>query len=148
MPVLVPGPTVWISWPRYRDAIAVHSGSSWGTVEETIEESISSNDSPRRPSRLRSAAPSWSAVDWRTVANRQCSSSSSPRNVPKWVWVFPTSTTSSIGDHYARRRMAAGIHPRLYVLPGSHPCAAVEAALELKSIGFDRVDLLPMTQLL
>jgi glutathione S-transferase len=44
--------------------------------------------------------------------------------------------------------MAAGIHPRLYVLPGSHPCAAVEAALELKSIDFDRVDLLPMTQML
>ena len=36
----------------------------------------------------------------------------------------------------------------LYVLPGSHPCAAVEAALRLKSMAFDRVDLLPMTQLL
>jgi glutathione S-transferase len=33
--------------------------------------------------------------------------------------------------------------PRLYVLPGSHPCAAVEAAMALKSIEFDRVDLLP-----
>ena len=38
--------------------------------------------------------------------------------------------------------------PRLYVLPGSHPCDAVEAALQLKSIAYDRVDLLPMTQLL
>jgi glutathione S-transferase len=37
--------------------------------------------------------------------------------------------------------------PKLYVLPGSHPCAAVEAALALKSIAFKRVDLLPMTQL-
>jgi glutathione S-transferase len=36
---------------------------------------------------------------------------------------------------------------KLYVLPGSHPCAAVEAALKLKSIDYDRVDLLPMTQL-
>jgi glutathione S-transferase len=41
----------------------------------------------------------------------------------------------------------AGSHPRLYVLPGSHPCAAVEAALKLKSIDYDRVDLLPMSQL-
>jgi glutathione S-transferase len=37
---------------------------------------------------------------------------------------------------------------KLYVLPGSHPCAAVEAALGLKGIAFDRVDLVPMTQLL
>ena len=34
--------------------------------------------------------------------------------------------------------------PKLYVLPGSHPCAAVEAALELKSIDYDRVVLLPI----
>lgn len=38
--------------------------------------------------------------------------------------------------------------PKLYVLPGSHPCAAVEAALNLKDIAFDRVDLLPMSQML
>jgi glutathione S-transferase len=38
--------------------------------------------------------------------------------------------------------------PKLYVLPGSHPCAAVEAALELKSIDYKRVDLLPMSQLM
>jgi glutathione S-transferase len=37
---------------------------------------------------------------------------------------------------------------KLYVLPASHPCAAVEAALRLKGIEFDRVDLIPMTQLL
>ncbi len=37
---------------------------------------------------------------------------------------------------------------KLYVLPGSHPCAAVEAAMRLKGIEFDRVDLLPMTQML
>jgi glutathione S-transferase len=43
--------------------------------------------------------------------------------------------------------MAAGT-PTLYVLPGSHPCAAVEAALKLKSIEFKRVDLLPTAQLL
>jgi glutathione S-transferase len=37
---------------------------------------------------------------------------------------------------------------KLYVLPGSHPCAAVEAALRLKSIPFKRVDLLPMVQVI
>jgi glutathione S-transferase len=40
------------------------------------------------------------------------------------------------------------MNAKLYVLPGSHPCAAVEAALELKGIAFDRVDLIPMTQML
>lgn len=37
---------------------------------------------------------------------------------------------------------------KLYALPGSHPCAAVEAALRLKSLDFRRVELLPMSQLL
>ncbi len=40
------------------------------------------------------------------------------------------------------------MNAKLYVLPGSHPCAAVEAALNLKGIAFDRVDLLPLTQML
>ncbi len=35
--------------------------------------------------------------------------------------------------------------PRLYVLPASHPCAAVEAALKIKGIAFDRTVLLPLT---
>jgi glutathione S-transferase len=38
--------------------------------------------------------------------------------------------------------------PKLYVLPGSHPCAAVEQALRIKSVPFDTVSLLPMMQLL
>jgi glutathione S-transferase len=37
---------------------------------------------------------------------------------------------------------------KLYVLPGSHPCAAVEVALRMKSIPFERVDLLPGSQVL
>jgi glutathione S-transferase len=37
---------------------------------------------------------------------------------------------------------------KLYVLPGSHPCAAVEVALRMKSIPFERVDLLPLSQML
>jgi glutathione S-transferase len=38
--------------------------------------------------------------------------------------------------------------PKLYVLPGSHPCAAVEAALKLKSIDYQRIDLIPITPVL
>jgi glutathione S-transferase len=38
--------------------------------------------------------------------------------------------------------------PKLYVLPGSHPCAAVEEAMRRKGVAFDRVDLLPLSQLL
>ena len=34
------------------------------------------------------------------------------------------------------------------MLPGSHPCAAVEAALALKSIAYDRVTLLPISPVL
>ncbi|HEV3320128.1 MAG TPA: glutathione S-transferase N-terminal domain-containing protein [Solirubrobacteraceae bacterium] len=37
---------------------------------------------------------------------------------------------------------------KLYVLPASHPCAAAEQALRLKGLAFDRVDLIPMTQML
>ncbi len=36
---------------------------------------------------------------------------------------------------------------KLYALPGSHPCAAVEVALRLKSIDYERVELLPLSQL-
>jgi len=43
--------------------------------------------------------------------------------------------------------MAASV-PRLYVQPGSHPCAAVEVALRMKAIEFERVDLLPLSQVL
>jgi glutathione S-transferase len=45
-------------------------------------------------------------------------------------------------------RLMSAARPRLYVLPGSHPCAAVEAALELKSIDYDSVVLLPITPVL
>lgn len=37
---------------------------------------------------------------------------------------------------------------RLYVSPGSHPCAAVEAALRLKRVEFERVELLPLSSAL
>jgi glutathione S-transferase len=43
--------------------------------------------------------------------------------------------------------MLRGVKVKLYALPASHPCAAVEVALRLKSIDYERVDWLPMTQL-
>ena len=54
---------------------------------------------------------------------------------------------TSLASEAARSRYC-GTKSKLYVLPGSHPCAAVEAALALKSIDYDRVDLLPMSQML
>jgi glutathione S-transferase len=38
--------------------------------------------------------------------------------------------------------------PKLYVLTGSHPCDAVEAALKLKSIHYERIELVPLSQVL
>src|SRR4051812_7864270 len=128
--------------------MASHSGSSWGTVEETIDAFRSASPTPRSSSRLRSAAPSSSLVDVRTVAKRQCSISSSPRNVPKWVWVLPTSTTRSIAAHHANPRAPHGsrlgsrpMPARLYVVHGSHPCLTVEKALELKAMPYQKVEL-------
>ncbi len=43
--------------------------------------------------------------------------------------------------------MLRGVKVRLYALPGSHPCAAVEVALRLKSVNYERVDLLPLSPL-
>jgi glutathione S-transferase len=43
--------------------------------------------------------------------------------------------------------MLHGMKVKLYALPGSHPCAAVEVALRLKSIDYRRIDLLPLAQL-
>jgi glutathione S-transferase len=43
--------------------------------------------------------------------------------------------------------MLRNVNVKLYALPGSHPCAAVEVALRRKAIDYKRVDLLPLTQL-
>src|SRR4051812_42723262 len=118
-----------------------HSGASCGTVEETIEALMSAKVMPRSSSSVASRAPSSSAVDSRTVAKRQCSTSSVPLKVPKCVWVLPTSTTRSISGQDAV--MTSG-EPTLYVVPASHPCAAVMLAMERKGLSYRRVDLLPM----
>src|SRR3954465_4758440 len=118
-----------------------HSGPSCGTVEETIDALMSEKLMPRSSSSVASRAPSSSAVDSRTVAKRQCSTSSVPLKVPKWVWVLPTSTTRSTVGQDAR--MTRG-QMTLYVVPASHPCAAVERALQCKSLAYRRVDLIPL----
>src|SRR3954453_5378741 len=120
--------------------MVAHSGPSCGTVEETIDAVRSPRGTPRSSSSERSAAPSSSAVDSRTVAKRQCSTSSPSRQVPKCVWVFPTSTTRSMG----RQSMFGPVAIDLYVVHGSHPCAAVERALELKGLEYRRVELPPL----
>src|SRR5215213_1692077 len=101
---------------------------------------MSAKPRSRRASRLRSRAPSSSAVDSRTVAKRQSCTSSSPRKTPRCVCVLPTSTTSStVGG------LCSGAMPvTLYAIPASHPCAAVERALQLKGIPYRRVELLPV----
>src|SRR6202035_815329 len=47
----------------------------------------------------------------------------------------------------SNRPMLRRVNVKLYTVPGSHPCAAVEVALRLKAIEYKRVDLLPLTQL-
>src|SRR4051794_41744346 len=106
-----------------------------------MEASRSRMSMPRRSSSARSAAPRSSAVDSRTVAKRQCCTRSVPSKVPKCVWVLPTSTTSSKVVQDAR--MTRG-ELTLYVVPASHPCAAVELALKRKGLAYRRVDLPPV----
>src|SRR5436305_711975 len=58
------------------------------------------------PRRRRSAAirmASSSEVVVRDVAKQKWSTSSSPRNIPKWVWVLPTSIVRSIGSQDYRQ---------------------------------------------
>jgi glutathione S-transferase len=43
---------------------------------------------------------------------------------------------------------AHNVKVKLYALPGSHPCAAVEVALRCKAIDYKRVDLLPLIPLI
>jgi glutathione S-transferase len=44
--------------------------------------------------------------------------------------------------------MLRAVKVKLYALPASHPCAAVEVALRLKGIDYERVELLPLSQVL
>src|SRR4051794_30700806 len=57
--------------------------------------SMSSNVRPRSRSSAAMRIASSSEVVVREVAKRKWSASSSPRNMPKWVWVLPTSMVRS-----------------------------------------------------
>src|SRR4051812_18392559 len=96
MPVLTPGPMTWSESARYRDPSSAHSCESCGTTDDTTAPLTSSSESLRSASSPTSTVASSSAVASRTVAKRQCSTSSSSRNIPRWVCVLPTSTASSI----------------------------------------------------
>src|SRR5215208_4280320 len=84
-----------------------YSCASCGTTDETIAPSTSVSDSPRSPSTPDITTAIWSPVASRTVAKRQCSTRSSPRNMPTWVWVLPTSTAISMARDHARGQMPA-----------------------------------------
>src|SRR3954469_9337232 len=53
---------------------------------------------PRRRKRAAMRMASSSEVVVREVAKRKWSTSSSPRNIPKWVCVLPTSMVRSTGE--------------------------------------------------
>src|SRR5215212_1490999 len=79
-----------------------YSCASCGTTDDTIAPSTSLSDRPRSPSTPDMTTAIWSPVASRTVAKRQCSTRSSPRNMPTWVCVLPTSTAISMARHYLR----------------------------------------------
>src|SRR3954447_16761131 len=58
---------------------------------------------PRRRKRAAMRIASSSEVVVREVAKRKWSTSSSPRNIPKWVCVFPTSIVRSMGSRDYRQ---------------------------------------------
>ena len=64
-----------------------------------------------RPARVASS----SAVATATVANRQCSTSSSPWNIPMWVWVLPTSIASSTARSLRPQRRAHRVEAAVHV---------------------------------
>src|SRR4051812_39343094 len=96
MPVLTPGPMTWSESARYRDPSSAHSCESCGTTDDTTAPLTSSSESLRSASSPTRTVASSSAVASRTVAKRQCSTSSSSRNMPRWVCVLPTSTARSM----------------------------------------------------
>ena len=68
--------------------------------------------------------------------------------------MFPTSTTSSTRRDYPRSAIIRGrgsaesklatVTYVLHAIPASHPCAAVERALQLKGLPYRRVELIPV----
>src|SRR3954454_17352529 len=97
MPSLIPGATNSRRPWKYRSFSKIHSWSCCGTTEATIAPSTSSKVIPRSRSSAAMRMASSSDVVVREVAKRKWSTSSSPRNIPKWVCVLPTSIVRSTG---------------------------------------------------
>src|SRR4051812_10407697 len=95
IPSFMPGATNRSRPWKYRSFSQIHSWSCCGTTDATIAPSMSSNVMPRSRSSAAMRIASSSEVVVREVAKRKWSASSSPRNMPKWVWVLPTSMVRS-----------------------------------------------------
>ena len=87
------------SWAEWLGGMSLTYASD-GTTEDTITASTSRIPSSRSASRPESWEPSMSTVASRSVARRQLSTSSSPRNMPICVWVLPTSIARSTAADY------------------------------------------------
>src|SRR5690349_9470933 len=133
MPVFSSGPTSAPDPPTYRRRTSSYSWVRVGTTQETTIASTSRSVLSRSRSSPPSTTASSSAVAVREVWKRQCSSSSSPRKSPMWVWVLPTSTASSMA---AILRCQA---QPLRALHGLGPIADLELAVDAAGVLLDGV---------
>src|SRR3954452_18505401 len=109
-----------------------YSCASVGTTAATMTPPTSLNRRPRRSRRGASWVASSSAVANRAVWNRQCSTSSSSRNIPTWVGVFPTSMASSTRAAYGVVRERGAVHPAQRLSQGG--AHRVEAAVHVEDL--------------
>src|SRR3954454_6360026 len=100
---------------KYRRIISSYSCASVGTTAATMTPSTSLKWRPRRSSRVATWVASSSAVANRAVWKRQCSTSSSPRNMPTWVCVLPTSMASSTPRSLRPERRAHRVEAAVHV---------------------------------
>src|SRR6267378_7449664 len=123
IPVFTPSSTNSAFFPKYTRAISPSVQLAGGTTELIITPLIASRSSPASVKRFRVSTPYSSTVCSRAVVNRQLAISSSPRNTPSTVLVFPTSIVSSINAPPPRRRQSPSSIARLRV-----PLAAIPPA--------------------
>ena len=145
------------SSPRARRSASGHRSSarsspgtgrpSGGTTEETQIASTSAVRSRSAPAGPRSARRSRRRSRRTRSRKRQCSTSSSPRKAPRWVWVLPTSIASSIGRLCTTRRRSNRIRrggSQALRDPGLASVADRQMMLESKGIPYKRIDLMPV----
>src|SRR3954454_15840794 len=98
MPVRTPGSRTTAGKPKYRSTIVRSSAVTRGTPDEIATPVIeSSKENPWKPRNCCTMSASSSEVRSASVAMRQWSTRSLPRNSPTTVCVFPASMASSIG---------------------------------------------------